>query len=243
MKQLGILGTRIDPISLQDCLETIKNTILLEQQLRIVTANPELIYKAEHDANLLAVINSAGLVVPDGVGVVWAARKLGCPVKERVTGIDLTAGILGESNRYGWRIFLLGAKPGIAEKVIWQQSLRYPKIALACHHGYFTQAEEPEMIEQIRQFAPDILLVGLGAPRQEYWNHQHPGLAKVSMGVGGSFDVLSGEVKRAPRIFQQSGLEWLYRLINEPGRIKRQVVLPMYLLRVLKQKYFLERGS
>ncbi|MEI5986576.1 WecB/TagA/CpsF family glycosyltransferase [Dehalobacter restrictus] len=240
MKQLEILGTRIDPASLQDCLETIKNTILLGQQLRIVTANPELIYKAEHDANLLAVINSAGLVVPDGVGVVWAARKLDLPVKERVTGIDLTAGILRESNRHGWRVFLLGAKPGIAEKVIRQQSLRYPGIALACHHGFFTQAEEPEVIRQIRHFAPDILLVGLGAPKQEYWNHEHAGLAKVSMGIGGSFDVLSGEVKRAPGVFRESGLEWLYRLISEPGRIKRQVVLPLYLLRVLKQKYFPE---
>jgi len=243
MKSLEILGTRIDSVGLHDCLEAIEHTISLGQELRIVTANPELIYKAEHDAGLRKVINSAGLVVPDGVGVVWAARKLGCPVKERVTGIDLTAGIFGESNRHGWRIFLLGAKPGIAEKVIRQQSLGYPEIALACHHGYFTQAEEPEMIEQIRQFAPDILLIGLGAPRQEYWNHQHPGLAKVSMGVGGSFDVMSGEVKRAPGIFRQSGLEWLYRLISEPGRIKRQVVLPMYLLRVLKQKYFPERGS
>lgn len=236
ISQVNILGIRIDQVDHADSIKIIADAVKRKVKLRIITANPELIYKAEKDALLRDMINSADLIVPDGVGVVWAARILGKDIKERVTGIDLATRILEAGSNNQWRIFLLGSKPGIAEKAAAEQSVRYPGILVASHHGYFTKEEEPSVIRKIQHFAPDILLTGLGAPKQEYWNEENDGLALVKIGVGGSIDVLAGEVKRAPQFYRRFGIEWLYRLISEPSRIRRQVVLPLYLLRVIRQK-------
>ncbi|NLI91050.1 MAG: WecB/TagA/CpsF family glycosyltransferase [Peptococcaceae bacterium] len=235
---MNILGTRIDNVGLDDCLIFIFEALAKGHEIRIVTANPELIYRAQKDNELLEILDSADMVLPDGIGVVWAARQLGGVLKERVTGIDLTYEILKEGDRCRWRIFMLGAKPGIAEKAAIEQSQKYPGIIFDSHHGYFTQEEEPFVLEKIRRFNPDILLTGLGAPRQEVWNYRNKGIAKVRIGVGGTIDVLSGQVRRAPRFFQENNLEWFYRLLKEPSRISRQSILPLYVLKVLQTKYF-----
>lgn len=231
-----ILGTHINTLDLAESMQIIKKTVLNGGVLRIVTANPETIYKAMEDIGLQTIINTADLVVPDGIGVVWAARRLGANIKERVTGIDLSEKIIEEGNRLGWRIFLLGSQPGIAEVAVSNLYKRYPGNTYCCNHGYFTKEEEPEVIDRIRNFAPDVLLVGLGAPLQEYWNMENEGLAKVSIGVGGTIDVISGQVQRAPRWIRESGLEWLYRLGKDPNRLSRQKVLPLFVWKVLKQK-------
>lgn len=235
MKKLDILGTHIDSVSLEESIQLIKNTVTADEELWIITANPELIFKAEKEDRLRAMINSADLVIPDGIGVVWAAGKLGNKLKERVTGVDLTSRILEEGNLQKWRVFLLGARPGVAEKAAAEQSKKHTEIIFDWHHGYFTEKEEHGVIEKIRKFAPDVLLVGLGAPRQDYWNSKNRELAKVRIGVGGTIDVLAGEAKRAPRFFQKTGLEWLFRLVTDPSRIRRQVILPLYVLKVLRQ--------
>ncbi|RNC28868.1 MAG: N-acetylglucosaminyldiphosphoundecaprenol N-acetyl-beta-D-mannosaminyltransferase [Candidatus Dichloromethanomonas elyunquensis] len=235
---MNILGTRIDNISLRDCLIRISEALAKGGEMRIVTANPELIYRAQNNRELLKILESADMVLPDGIGVVWAAKQLGQSLKERVTGIDLTIKILEEGDRREWRIFMLGAKPGIAEKAVIKQSEEYPGIIFGAHHGYFTKDEEPSVVDKIKCFKPDILLVGLGAPKQEIWNYRNEGIAKVRIGVGGTIDILAGQVQRASKFFQEHHLEWLYRLLKEPSRISRQRILPLYVMKVLQTKYF-----
>ncbi len=237
MEKIDILGTKIDVLGLKESVKIISEGVATGQELRIVTANPELIYSAQKNEELQKIINTADLVLPDGIGVVWAARQFGYRLPERVTGIDLTLRLLEEGNQRRWRIFLLGARPGVPEKAVTELYRVYPGVVLSGHHGYFSKEKEPLVIERIRKFAPDILLVGLGAPRQELFNAANQGLAMVRMGVGGTIDVLSGEVKRAPQFYRDNKLEWLYRLAANPSRIRRQAVLPLYVLRVLWKKY------
>ena len=236
MRSVEILGVRVDSLSMEECLEKVKQAVLSGASIRIVTANPELIYKAAADNKLRQLVNSADLVVADGVGVLWAARQLGHGLPERVTGIDLVLRILEEANKHGWRIFLLGSKPGVAEKAVLNQQKKYSKIVFGCHHGYFTAEQQPLLLKRIENFEPDILLVGMGAPKQEYWTAANGGLARVSIGVGGTFDVLAGLVKRAPVFVRNLKLEWLYRLLTQPSRLKRQAILPLYVARVLQAK-------
>jgi len=230
---VDILGIKVKPYSMQETVERIRQAVDNQALMRVVTANPEMIYASIHDQRLKDVINSADIVTADGIGVVWAARRLGTPVRERVTGIDLVQAIFPSADAGKWRVFFLGGQPGVAEQAANQVVQKHPGIALEAEHGYFSAEEEPNVLEKIRQFQPDILFVGLGAPRQEFWVAEHHGLAKVSMGVGGSFDALAGLVIRAPKRIQELHLEWLYRLWKEPRRWKRQTVLPRFVLKVI----------
>ncbi|MDQ7093042.1 WecB/TagA/CpsF family glycosyltransferase [Desulfosporosinus sp. PR] len=234
--KVRILGITVDIYSMAETVEKIRDAIEERRLLRVVTANPEMIYASEQDPALRQVINSADLVTPDGIGVVWAARRLGTKARERVTGIDLMQAIFPAAAAGKWRIYFLGGKPGVAELAGRKVSRDYPGINLWTRHGYFSIQEEPEILEEIRRFKPDVLFVGLGAPRQEFWLAEHPGLARVSIGVGGSFDALAGTVRRAPRQIQELHLEWLYRLLKEPWRWRRQTVLPRFMVKVLCQK-------
>lgn len=236
MERFNILGTYINPVNLKESIKIIREAVLTQKSIRIVTANPEIIYLASEDPELQNNINSADLVVADGIGVVWAARQLGRNLRERVTGIDLTEKILEEGNKQGWRIFLLGSKPGVGEIAVAKLYQRYPRNTYGCYHGFFAKEEESKVIERIKSFAPDVLLVGLGAPLQEYWNMENKGLAGVSMGVGGTIDVLSGKISRAPWWIRRIGLEWFFRLLRQPKRIHRQKNLPRFIKKVLQQK-------
>jgi len=235
--RVDILGISVDTYSMQETVEQIRQAVEGKIQMRVVTANPEMIYASERNERLLKLINSADIVTADGIGVVWAARRLGAPVLERVTGIDLVQALFPIAHAGKWRIFFLGGKPGVAEQAANQVVLKNHGITWAAMHGYFSSEEEPRVLEKIRHFQPDVLLVGLGAPRQEYWIAEHPGLASVSMGVGGSFDALAGIVVRAPKRIQDLHVEWLYRLWKEPWRWKRQAVLPHFVIKVLWQSF------
>jgi len=235
--RVNILRITVDTYSMQETVEQIRQAVEGRVPIRIVTANPEMIYASDCDLQLKELINSAQIVTADGIGVVWAAQQLGTPVQERVTGIDLVQALFPVSNAGKWRIFFLGGKPGVAEQAVYQVNSEYPEIVLKASHGYFSPEEELQVLDEIRSFRPDILLVGLGAPRQEYWIAEHPGLASVSIGVGGSFDALAGTVVRAPKRVQELHVEWLYRLWKEPRRWKRQTVLPRFVGKVLWQKY------
>ena len=234
--RVNILGITVDTYTMQETVERIRQAVENKTPIRVVTANPEMIYASEHDARLKKLINSADIVTADGIGVVWATRQLGASVSERVTGIDLVHALFPIAHAGKWRIFFLGGKPGVAEQAANQVVLKYPGITWRARHGYFSPEEEPEIIEEIRRFQPDILLVGLGAPRQEYWIAGHPGLASVSIGVGGSFDALAGIVVRAPKRIQDLHVEWLYRLWKEPWRWRRQAALPRFVFKVLWQR-------
>ncbi|MDA8228886.1 MAG: WecB/TagA/CpsF family glycosyltransferase [Desulfitobacterium hafniense] len=231
----NILGVYIDRLSMQDTLSRIQQAIEKHNQIRVITANPELIYKASTDLRLRRLINTADIVTPDGVGVVWAAKKTGLAVPERVTGIDLVQELFPLAQTYNWRLFFLGGKPGVAKEAARRVGEQYPGLTIESEHGYFDISGDVKIVRKIREFNPDLLLVGLGAPRQEYWIADHPDLATVGIGVGGSFDVLAGVALRAPDAVQKLKLEWLYRLWKEPWRWRRQMVLPKFALKVFFQ--------
>jgi N-acetylglucosaminyldiphosphoundecaprenol N-acetyl-beta-D-mannosaminyltransferase len=161
---------------------------------------------------------------------------LGQPLRERVTGIDLALALLETGEALGWRVFFLGGRPGVAAEAAKRQARRYPGLIFAYAHGYFNSEDENALMEQIRTFRPQVLLAGLGAPRQEIWLHEHADLAAVTVGVGGTLDILAGRKKRAPQWVRRAGCEWLYRLVREPGRFRRQWALPVFIWRVLKQR-------
>ncbi|CAA7599718.1 1,4-alpha-glucan branching enzyme [Acididesulfobacillus acetoxydans] len=234
--RVDILGIGVDALSMAECAARIAGAVEAHSRLRVVTANPEMICAAGKDPDLRRVINSAGLVTADGVGVVWAAARLGTPVPERVTGIDLLEALFPLASRRHWRIFLLGARPGVAAEAARRVGESCSGIVWEASHGYFEPAEETDVIKRIGDFKPDLLLAGLGAPRQEFWLAEHEGLATVSIGVGGSFDTLAGTVGRAPAWLREMRLEWLYRLLKEPWRWRRQAVLPRFVFKVWRER-------
>lgn len=233
--RVEVLGVKIDDYSMQETVLHIQEAIEKKEKTWVVTANPELIFAAGADARLKQLINRAEFVTPDGVGVVWAANRLGHPVPERVTGIDLLEALLPAAGEKKWRVFLLGSKPGVAELAARKVAEQHPGMVLQTQHGYFQPEEQEKILERIREFKPDLLLVGLGAPRQEFWIASHQDLATVSIGVGGSFDALAGLNKRASQWIRDIHLEWLYRLLKQPQRLRRQMVLPKFAWRVIKQ--------
>lgn len=237
--QLTILGVPIDRVTQTQALHVIQDFIDSRKPHYIVTANAEIIYQASQDEAMHKLITGADLITADGSGVVWASKYIGQPLAQRVTGIDLVHAICQTSQSAGWRIYILGAAPGIAQQAADKLREQYP----ACHivgvqHGYFAAVDEPQLIEQIRQAQPDILLVAMGAPRQEIWitKHQAELQIPVAMGIGGSLDVISGNLKRAPQWMQKLSLEWLYRLIIQPTRFKRMLALPKFVLAVRKEQ-------
>ncbi|RJQ29382.1 MAG: glycosyltransferase [Peptococcaceae bacterium] len=236
--QVELLGARVDGIRLEQAVERTAGFIRSRQLCWIITLNPELLYRAWSEGDLLNLINRANLVTADGVGIVWACRLAGRPVPERVTGIDLMLRLAARAAGEGWRIFLLGAAPGVAGEAAARLERRYPGLVVAgTHHGYFSPAEEPLVVAQVRRARPDLLFVALGAPKQEYWiagNLAALG-AVVVVGVGGSFDVIAGRVRRAPFWMQRLRLEWLFRLLKEPARWRRMLVLPLFAWLVLKK--------
>jgi N-acetylglucosaminyldiphosphoundecaprenol N-acetyl-beta-D-mannosaminyltransferase len=235
--RVDILGISVDTYSMQETVERIRQAVEGRIQMRVVTANPEIIYVSKRNEKLKKIIVTADIITADGIGVVWAARWLGAPELERVTGIDLVQALFPIAHEGKWRIFFLGGKPGVAEQAANQVVLKNQGITCETMHGYFSPEEELKVLAKIRHFKPDLLLVGLGAPLQEYWIAKYPGLASVSIGVGGSFDVLAGIAVRAPKSIQDCHMEWLYRLWKEPWRWKRQAVLPRFMIEVLWQRF------
>lgn len=237
----NVLGCKVHLVNMAEAVQIIEQ--LVEDRTKcnqVVTLNAEIIYQTKKEIELQRIINRASLVTADGIGTVWGARTLGYPQKERVSGIDLLHELCALGATRGWKIYLLGAAPGVAEKAGHQLEQSYPGLKVCgSWHGYFSHQEEPEIIADINSKSPDILFAALGAPKQEYWIDQKRTALKVPvcMGVGGSFDVIAGIKKRAPRVFIALNLEWLYRLLAEPSRWKRQLALPAFVTAVLKQKY------
>lgn len=228
--QIKLANISVDNITLKEALEALKGFIASKQPHLIVTPNPEIIVAAQDDKELFDIMNSANLCLPDGISMVVVSKILGKPLKERVTGIDFLLASCELAAKNGWRVFLLGGAPGIAEKVALNLISRYPDLLICgTHDGYFK--DDNEIVARIKAAKPDILFAGLGAVRQEKWLKRNLNELGVSaaVGVGGSFDVIAGIKKRAPKWIQSLYLEWLYRLITEPGRWKRQLALPKFL--------------
>ncbi len=238
-----VLGCRLDPLTMAATLDRVEGWIDQAEpgnSAHIITLNAEIAYQAHYDSALRHLINRASLVTPDGIGIVWGARQLGVDVPERVTGIDLMEQICQRAASRGWKVFFLGAAPGIAEQAAHQLQERYPGLTVGgVRHGYFSASEEPEIIADIGRTDPQVLFVGLGAPRQEWWIDQYKNQLQVPVciGIGGSLDVISGHKKRAPEWMIKLNLEWLYRLTAEPSRYKRQLVLPRFVWLIIKSRF------
>ncbi|MBX3169894.1 MAG: WecB/TagA/CpsF family glycosyltransferase [Candidatus Eremiobacteraeota bacterium] len=199
----------------------------------VVTIGSEMIVRAQTDHEFREAVCAAALVVPDSIGAVLAARYAGYPLRERVTGVELTQRMAQELGP-ALRVFLLGGAPGVAETAAHKLLSLGPGIHIAgTHDGYFK--DDAEIVAKIKTSGANVLLVALGFPRQELWLTRHGAACgvQVGIGVGGTFDVLAGRVQRAPRVFQKLGLEWFYRLTLQPSRWRRMLALPKFALRVL----------
>ena len=232
MSAIDFAGIQVDNLTLSEAAEKVKQFLSASEPHLIVTPNPEIIVACQEDHELKDIINSAALRVPDGISMVVVSKILGRPLKERVSGIDLMLKIVEMSAKYGYKIFLLGSAPGIADEAAAKLIESYPGINIVgTQDGYFKPGDDLKIIEKIKNTKPDILFVGLGAGRQERWlNHHLKALnVAVSMVIGGSLDVISGRKKRAPIWVRALYIEWVYRLITEPNRWKRQIALPRFL--------------
>ena len=235
--KIEVLGVAFDDVTLEQAAE-LGGKMLQEDRFHyVVTPNPEFILAAEKDESFRKVINAADLVIPDGIGVIYSAKILGTPLAERVPGIEFSAKMLEKLNEMGGRLFLLGAKPGVAEKAGENICAQYPNIVLCgTQDGYFK--DEEDVILKVAAARPDLLFVCLGAPKQEKWMARwgkHTG-AKMAIGLGGCLDVYAGNVERAPEAWQKAGMEWAYRLKKEPKRITRMAKLPLVLVKSAGQR-------
>lgn len=210
----------------------------------IITANPEIVMRAQKEKVLMDYLHTADYVTPDGIGIVIGSRMLNHPLKERITGYDSMIEILKRGHEKNYRIYLLGASPDMLPKTIEEIHHHYPGIEIVgSHHGYFDWHSNT-IIDEIKSTSPDFVFVALGVPRQEQWIAENILNVErgIFIGVGGSFDVIAGTVKRAPDIWVKLNLEWFYRLIKQPTRWKRMMSLPHFALTILKIKMF-KRGK
>lgn len=235
-----ILGVNVATFTMQESIEHILERIANNQKTFIITANAEIIMMAQENHEFYDIITrSADLVLPDGAGVVLAAKYLGYNMPERVAGYDLVQNLLPQAETKGLSIYFFGAAPGVAEAAAQNAVSRYPKLKIAgVRNGFFKPQDDKEIIKAINDSGADILLLALGVPKQEkfvvkYLSQLNP---KVFVGVGGTFDVMAGNVKRAPEFWQKHHLEWLYRFAHQPQRFMRILALPKFVIRVLASK-------
>ncbi len=229
---------RVDALTYADLLARIAAFIAEGTPHQIATVNPEFVMEARRNPAFAAALERADLCLADGVGLLWAARRLGRTLPERVTGSDGVPLIAQRAAEQGWRLYLLGAGPGVAQRTASILQARYPGLDVAgAYAGSPTDADAAEIVTRIREARPDILFVAYGAPKQDLWiaKHREALGVPVMMGVGGSFDFISGVQKRAPRWVQRVNLEWLFRLLAQPWRWRRQLALPRFAWAVMKE--------
>lgn len=232
-----VLGIQFDNLSREEARQAGAALLRAPEFHYVVTPNPEFILAAEKDLEFQKILNRADLVLPDGVGVVYSARILGTPLKGRVPGFDFACDMLEELDRLGGRLYLLGAKPGVAEEAGRRILEKHPNIVLCgVHDGYFQESDP--VAREVAQARPDLLFVCLGAPKQEKWISRFGLLtgARMAIGLGGALDVFAGNLERAPERWQRMGLEWAYRLKKEPRRIGRMARLPLVLVKAAARR-------
>ena len=235
--RVDVLGVGFDNLTLDEAVARGMELVCGEGTHYVVTPNPEIVEVCRETPAARDAVNGADLVLPDGVGVVKGAAMLGTPLKEKTPGIEFAAGLMGKMAQQGKSLYLLGAKPGVAELAGQRLTQRYPGLRIAgTHDGYFK--EDGPVVEAIRQSGADVVFVCLGAPKQELWMAKNGSAtgAHLLCGLGGSLDVFAGVVARAPKFWSDHGLEWFYRLCKEPRRIGRMMKLPLFLVHVKQEK-------
>ncbi|QSS99807.1 MULTISPECIES: WecB/TagA/CpsF family glycosyltransferase [Pontibacillus] len=237
MKNEQYMGVEVSPLSYDEITDQLKTRVQAGEQSTIIAVNPEKIMKAQEDATLRDLINGSTFQIPDGVGVLLASRLKGGQVRSRVTGVDMMDHLLKLSADQGYRVFFYGAKEEVVSKAIENIQAKYPAIQVAGYDNGYVQDQEA-LIEKIQASKADVMFIALGSPKQELWIRENKDRlpVKVFQGVGGSFDVFAGHVKRAPAPFRKVGMEWFYRLATDPKRFKRQLALPKFLFKIVTKK-------
>ncbi len=239
MASIEILGVRVDDATYEDLMVHVDAYVSSRHPRQIVTLNAEMLVAAHEDRALRQILNSADLNVADSVGIILAARLLGLPLRERVTGSDGIYLLTAHCARRGYRPFFLGAAPGVADVVAERLTVANPGLDVAgTYSGSPHPRDEDDIVGRVRAAAPDLLFVAYGVPAEEKWiarNRERLGVP-VMVGVGGSFDFVAGVASRAPVWLRRMGLEWLHRLIREPWRWRRQLALPRFVMLVMRQR-------
>ncbi len=245
MSKKEIRGVFFDHVDMREAIELAEQALQGKKTVSVFTPNAEIAQLAAEDKNFKILLNRADILLPDGAGVILAAKILKTPLKEKVAGVDFGENVLDLAAKKGHTVYFLGGKPGVAETAAEKMKAKYPALTIVgTRDGYFEKSgtENDAVIKAVNESGADILFVCLGAPAQEKWideNKKSFTHVKLLMGLGGSLDVYAGTVKRAPKIFIKMRLEWFYRLLKEPRRIGRMMKLPKYIvgtLRDLKEK-------
>ena len=237
--KVEILGLPVDRLTMAQTLSLLEEFVASKAPHLVVTADAAGIVQAQSDSDWNSIFRSADLATPDSIGVIWAAKKRVRPIAERVSGVDLVERICALSADKGYRIYFLGAEPGVAERAAEKMRLKYPGCNIVgARHGYFPAESDEIVAQEVAEAQPDFLFVAMGIPRQEKFirSTQEIIRAPVAMGVGGSFDVFSGKAKRAPKLFQSLHVEWLWRLLLNPKKIAKAKNLPKFVWMVLRSK-------
>jgi len=244
MTKIALLNTSIDNLTMQETLDIIEGKIYNGKQIHHVVVNAGKIVAMQKDPELRKSVNESDLINADGQAVVWASKILNKPLKERVAGIDLMTNLVAKAHQNNWKIFFFGAKEEVVKKVVDTYSKKYTKNIIAGYrNGYFKKEEEKQIAKQIADSGANILFVAISSPTKENFLYQNKDLLKnvnFIMGVGGSFDVVSGKVKRAPIWMQKYGLEWFYRFLQEPKRMWKRAFVSnfKFLILVFNEKFF-----
>ena len=242
-----ILNTYVNAISLDETVDEIEELIAKGVPTQHVVINASKVNLMEADPELASIVNECPLINADGASIVWAARKLGVPLAERVTGIDLFQRLVGLASEKGYRIYLFGAKEEVVTRVKAIFEERYPGIQIVGYrNGYFTEDDEPQIVSDMAASGADMMFVAFSSPKKEYWVHKYIDQIGIPfvMGVGGSFDVVAGVTDRAPTWMQEHGLEWFYRFIQEPGRLWKRYIIGNLKFVALTYRYkFAKKGE
>ncbi len=234
---VSILGLPIQNVTMSEAVNDVYGFFGARESKIVVTPNAEILQMYSTDPAVKEALEKADYIVPDGVGVLMAAKRLGTPLKEKVAGVELSRNLLEKAAKEGGNVYLLGAKPGVAAEAKRCLEQEIPGVSIVgARDGYFKSEDEPAIIEEINGLDVDMLFVCLGAPKQELWMAEHKGDLKVGvmLGLGGSLDIFSHTLKRAPQWMINCRIEWLYRVIKEPYRIGRIASLPKFLLSIKK---------
>lgn len=244
-----ILSVPIHDVTMNEACEHAERLILAGGAHQFATVNPEFVMMAQRDAAFMNVLQRTALNVPDGAGILWAAQRKGRPLQERVPGIELMVKLCGIASAHQWRVYFLGAQAGVAERAAAAMALQFPGMMVAgTFAGSPAESEAPAITDRIRAAKPHMLFVAYGAPAQDKWLARNLPLCRdasangwdeglVGMGVGGAFDMIAGLQKRAPEWMRKANLEWLYRLMQQPWRIKRQAVLLRYVAATMLESH------
>ncbi|WP_366161334.1 WecB/TagA/CpsF family glycosyltransferase [Bacillus infantis] len=231
------LGVDVSPLNYEEIIDDLRTRMMDGKQSTIIAVNPEKVIKAEENEELRGLINGSTYQIPDGVGILLASKLKGGSITSRVTGVDMMERLIRFAAEEHHKVFLYGAKEEVVTEAKRKLEEKYPGLIISGYENGYVQ-DQQALVEKINESGAELLFVAMGSPKQELWIREHmPHLnVKVFQGVGGSFDVFAGKVQRAPSFYRKLGLEWLYRLMKEPHRFKRQLALPRFLLKIMSRR-------